>query len=60
MHKWWAYLHLLSEPLLDKELDMYTKALEHKIESSTTHTVGVDYTIEELLEELNMVSQVDK
>ncbi len=39
---------------------MFIEALEHKIESSTTHTVGVDYTIEELLEVLNMDLQEDK
>ncbi len=59
-NKWWAYLRLLSEPLSDKELDMYTKVLEHKIESSTTRTVGLDFTIEELLEELNTVLLADK
>ncbi len=53
-------MHLLSEKLSDMELDMYIEALEHKIESSTTHTVGLDFTIEELLEELNMVSLLDK
>ncbi len=58
--KWWPYLRLLSEKFSGQELDMCIKALECKIEQSTQHIAGLDFTTEELLEELNMVSLVDK